>query len=157
MFVKGKRKGLPALSTEEEMNNWKSSQYNTVYAWQDPKKGFIWSKYLGKMFIWSKYLVHSSSSLSPLKLFGELYWLVIIILCVEYCGARAAPVRLFPGEPFPDPHAFRNIIIFKILVNFKYQKQSNFETSINCLNRTIFTINVIHAFLIEFLILIWWH
>ena len=113
MFVQGKRKGLPAPSTEEEMNNWKSSQYNTVYAWQDPKKGFIWSKYLGNMFIWSKYLVHSSSSHSHFKRFDQLYWSVIIILCVDYCGARAAPVRLFPGEPFPDPHAFRKIIIFK--------------------------------------------
>lgn len=96
MFVQGKRKGLPAPSTEEEMNNWKSSQYNTVYAWQDPKKGFIWSKYLGNMFIWSKYLVHSSSSHSPFKRIDQLYWPVKIIFLCRILRSPSSPGSTVP-------------------------------------------------------------
>ena len=39
----------------------KPSQYNSTYPWQDPKKGFVWSRYL------------------------------------DWCGAKAAPARLFSG------------------------------------------------------------
>ena len=48
----------------------KTSHYNEKYSWQDPKKGFIWSKYL------------------------------------DCSDAKAAPVKIFRGSPFPEPHKF---------------------------------------------------